>query len=197
MLKKKEIIYREILNRALFKNIIEFTQLEISKLFNISLSTTHNALKPLINMGAVSSSARSFKIINIKKILLYWATVRKLSNDIIHKGKIDMPVNKIESSLPDGVAFTAYSGYRLLYNDAPADYSEVYVYADLKTLKEIKNRFNNKGRYYNLFVLEKDKFLEGNIVPLPQIYVDLWNLSEWYAQDYLNAIEKRFFEKWK
>jgi hypothetical protein len=101
---------------------------------------------------------------------------------------------KIEGSMPSGAIFTAFSGYRLLFKEAPADYSEVYVYADEKALKEIKERFPAKPGPPNIVVLAKDAYLErGPIVPVSQIYADLWNIKEWYAKEYLDALERRLF----
>ena len=47
------------------------------------------------------------------------------------------------------------------------------------------------GAMANLIVLETDPHLERlGRATLAQIYVDLWNLRSWYAQDFLNALEK-------
>jgi len=39
-----------------------------------------------------------------------------------------------------------------------------------------------------------DKYLKryGALAPLAQIYVDVWNLSDWFAHDYLAALKNRF-----
>ena len=195
MLKKKEIIYRYMLIEAMEKKQLSFTQLSISRKFGFSLSTVNNALKPLETIGAIEKKTRSFGIIDIKKAITFWATSRNITKDILYKTRSDLFVQKIEGEMPAEAVFTAYSGYRFLYNDTPADYSEVYVYADKKTLEEIKNRFPQKKGPPNIFVLEKDPFMQAeNIAPLPQIYVDLWNLKEWYARDYLDALERRLFK---
>ena len=194
MLKKKEVLYRYILTEALERRQLSFTQLSLSKMFGFSLSTVSNALKPLEAIGAIEKRARSFNILDIRKTLTFWATSRNLARDIIYKTRCDLPVQKIEGRMPAEVVFTAYSGYRFLYKDAPADYSEVYVYADKKTLEEIVQRFPQQKGPLNIYVLEKDPFMPaGNIAPLPQIYVDLWNLKEWYSRDYLDALERRLF----
>ncbi len=195
MIKKKEAIYRYILTEALERKQLSFTQLSLSRKFGFSLSTVSNAVKPLENMGAIEKRTRSFNMIDIRKALTFWATTRNITKDLIYSSRSSLPVQKIEGEMPAEAVFTAYSGYRFLYNEAPADYGEVYVYADKKTLEEIKERFPERKGPPNLFVLEKDEFMpEGNIAPLPQIYVDLWNLKEWYARDYLDALERRLFK---
>lgn len=192
MQKKKEVIYREILTRAIEEKQFRFTQLALSKKFGFSLSTISNALEPLERIGAVEKLPRSFAIIDIKKALTYWASERNLMKDIIYSTRSDLPIQKIEGSMPAEVIFTAYSAYRLKYNDAPADYGEVYVYADKKTLEEIKERFLPKKGPPNIVVLEKDDYMgEKSFAPAPQVFVDLWNLREWYAKDYLDALSGR------
>jgi len=194
-MKKKEVLYRYILTEALERKQLSFTQLSLSKKFRFSLSTVNNALKPLEAMGAVEKRTRSFNIIDLRKILIIWATARNITKDIRYTTRSDLPVQKIEGGMPADVVFTAYSAYRFLYNEAPADYGEVYVYADRKALEEIKERFPKSKGPPNIFVLEKDEYMpSGNIAPIPQIYVDLWNLKEWYAKEYLDALERRMFK---
>ena len=194
-MKKKEVLYRYILTEALERKQLSFTQLSLSKKFRFSLSTVNNALKPLEAMGAVEKRTRSFNIVDLRKILILWATVRNITKDIRYTTRSDLPVQKIEGGMPADVVFTAYSAYRFLYNEAPADYGEVYVYADRKALEEIRERFPKSKGPPNIFVLEKDEYMpSGNIAPIPQIYVDLWNLKEWYAKEYLDALEGRLFK---
>ena len=102
-----------------------------------------------------------------------------------------MPVMKIESSLPNGCIFTAFSAYRMVYGDAPADYSEVYVYINKSLLEEIKKRFPEKKANPKLIILEADNFLKGKTAPISQLYSDLWSIKDWYARDFINALEKR------
>lgn len=198
---KKEIIYREMLTEAIERKQLSFTQLALSRKFNFSLSTVNNALKPLEQIGAIEKRERSFQLVDVHKLLTFWATARNLARDILYSTRAEMPVQKIEGSMPAGATFTACSGYRFLFNEAPADYGEVYVYADGKTLEEVKRRFPETGGRKpgtgkgppNIFVLEKDAFMPEKIAPKAQIYADLWNLKEWYAKDFLNALERRLF----
>ena len=192
---KKEVIYREILTKVLEEKQFSFTQLSLSKKFGFSLSTISNALKPLEQAGAVEKKKRSFSLIDARKALAFWATARRLNKDIVYSTRSSLPVRKIEGSMPPGSVFTAYSGYRFLFEDAPADYGEVYLYADQETQKELEERFPKKEGPPNIFVLQKDSFMpKADIAPIAQIYVDLWNLKEWYARDFLDALERRLFE---
>ncbi|MEX2017223.1 MAG: hypothetical protein WD876_02010 [Candidatus Pacearchaeota archaeon] len=195
-MKKIEEVYREILYRAMEKNEFVLTQSELSKKLKISLSIINLAVKRLNSIGALKIQQRSFHVLDIKKILYLWASIRNLDKDIIFQARIEAPVREIERELPN-VFYTAYSAYKLKLKDVPADYSEVYVYGDEKDLEMIKKRMpdlkDSSGKpkiKYNFFVLKKDISLNLYAeIPLGQIFVDLWNLREWYAKDFINAFE--------
>ena len=68
-MKKSELVYRELLFNAIEKKNNKLTQLELSKKLSISLSTVNNAIKPLVNMGAIQINLRNLQILDIKKIL--------------------------------------------------------------------------------------------------------------------------------
>ncbi len=94
-MKKQEAIYREILYRAIEKKEFSLTQLELSKKLNLSLSIVNSAIKKLNSIGAVKIMQRGFKILDIKKILYFWASIRNLEKDIIFKARIEAPVREI------------------------------------------------------------------------------------------------------
>ena len=171
---------------------VTFCQKAISDKLSLSLSNVHNAIEPLRRMVAIEVKKMCFKIINPKKILYHWASTRNLKRDIIYSTRAEKSIVEIEKSMPDSAIFTAYSGYRLRYKDAPADYSEIYVYCD--DIGEIKRRFPESKNVPNIFALKKDKNIDkyGKIATNASIFVDLWNLSEWYAQDFLKAMEQKW-----
>jgi len=125
---------------------------------------------------------------------------RKLLTPVGEKSKKEgsIPVKEIERIMPD-VVFGAYTAYKFRFDDVPADYSEVYAYADDNELKIIKSRvskFKTGENNPNLYVLKKDKLLASYPkIPLSQIFVDLWNLKEWYAKDFLNELENKIGAK--
>jgi len=135
---KKELIYREILFQVLEKRQFVFTQKELAVQFGFSLSTIFNALTTLRETGAILVTGRNFTVVDAEKILYIWATERRLSKEIIYQTFVLESVGKIEGRMPAGVVFGAYSAYVLKYQDAPADYGRVYVYADETELAEIK-----------------------------------------------------------
>jgi hypothetical protein len=193
-MKKNEWIYREMLFRAIEKGDNFFTQKALSQSCGVSIGNVNKSLSALDKMNAIEKKPRGFSVINWKKILLYWASCRNLEKDIVYQTRVDENVIGIEKSLPQ-VLFTAYSGYKFAFGRVPADYSEVVVYGDGT---EIKERFEKKagqkheGRY-NLIVLKSDPHLERfKKAPLAQIYVDLWNMGTWYAEDFIKELDRKF-----
>jgi len=185
IMKKIELVYREILFNSIEKKRRTLTQKELAEKLNISLSTVNHAMKPLRKMGSVRIKKRSFEVVNVKKILYYWASVRNIDRDIIYFTRIEKSASQIEKSMPQGVEFACYSAYKFKFNDVPADYNEVYIYSN--NSEEIKKRFPEKKGPPNLFVLKKD----FDKVTIAQIFVDLWNLKEWYAKEFMKSMEER------
>ena len=138
-MKKKEIIWRYILSEALKKRQFIFTQKNLAETFNISTCTVFNALKAPRQLSAIEVTGRFFRLKSIEKLLLLWATHRNLGSDIIYATHVGKSAREIEGLMPPNVIFGAFSAYRFAHNEAPADYDQVYVYAD--KLDEIKKRF--------------------------------------------------------
>ncbi len=188
-MKNTEIIYREILYQSIEKKTRIFTQSSLSKKFGFSLSTINNAVKKLEKIGAIKIKQRGFHLLDIKKILFYWASIRNLEKDIIYSTRVEKPVKELEKLMPNEIVFTAYTSYKFTFKDVPADYSEVYVYGD----ESLKKRFpENKGTP-NLYVLKKDNFIEnyGKTATIASTFVDLWNLKEWYSKEFIKAMEEK------
>jgi len=187
-MKKIEQVYREILYQAIEKKNKTLTQKAIALALKISLSTVNHALEPLRKMGAIKVNPRNFTIINIKKILYFWASKRSLEKDIVYTIRVEKSPRQIEQSVPQNTIFTAYSGYKFKFKKAPADYSEVYVYSD--DFFGIKRRFPAKKGTPNLFILKKDPNMNRyKTITIANLFVDIWNLKEWYAKDFLKELE--------
>jgi len=190
---KKEIIWREILYQKIEKKKGKFQQKELAKKFKFSLSTIHNALKIPRETGAVRVTGRFFVLENPEKMLYLWGTFRNIRKDIIYQTFSDRSVKSIESSMPEKVIFGAYSAYLQKFHSVPADYDKVYVYLEEKYLPDFKKRFPFKRGEPNVTVLLADKFLKNyrKITPICQTFVDIWNLPEWYAQDFYKEFKER------
>lgn len=188
---KKEIIWREILYQAIEKQIFNFQQIKLAEKFGYSLSTVFNALKTPREIKAIEVSGKGFKITNIEKLLYLWGTQRKLNKDIIYKTFVSEPVAKIEANMPAEIIWGAFSAYKYKYSLTPADYGKVYVYAN--DINEIKKRFPEKKGPANLFVLRQDNYLKncGQTGTLAQIFVDIWNSEDWYAQEFIKKLKEK------
>lgn len=190
-MKKIESIWREILETGLKKP--DFEQKELAVKFGFSTSTVFAAVSDLREIGAVDVSGRGFRLINFKKALLFWATHRNLQNDFIYKTRVEMPILEIEGLVDNKSIFGGYSAAKRLLDEAPVDYDKVYLYATDSS--ELEARFTKKHGAPNLFVLKADSFLAGfgKVTPVSQTYVDLWNFRDWFSEDYLRALEEKFY----
>lgn len=190
---KKEILWREILFQATEKKQFEFTQKELAERFGVSTSTVFNALKIPRESGTIEVTGKNFSIRDTEKFLYLWATQRNLNRQIIYKTYFPAGPKEIEGMTPDGAIFGAYSAYARKYEDVPADYDKVYIYANLKILEEVKKRFPKKKGYANLFVLKADPELSrfGAVTPDVQTFADIWNLKDWFAKEFLEGLKQK------
>lgn len=178
-------MYRAILYNVMERRKKTLTQAELAKDLKISLSTVNHALKPLRDMGGIRIKQRNFEVVNARKILFYWASMRRLEKDIVYRTRVSRHVIDIEKAMPGNVVFGAYSAYKFMFKSVPADYSEVYVYSN--NIEEIKKRFPKNETVPNLFVLKRD----FDAMTIAHLFVDLWNIKEWYAREFLKEMEEK------
>ena len=208
---KKCLAYRYIAEHALTDKKAKFTVRGIAGDLSIAPDTVSNAMAPLKRTGAIDMQRRYFTLTSLDKLLAIWAVARNLNKDVAYKTYVaGRSTAEIEDMLPSGIAYTNYSGYTKLFDDAVSTYSEVYAYATEQSIDEIKKRFpkNSLSRgsdYSNLIILEPDyvlskkiigKTLQRSAVSLPQLYVDLWNTKEWYAYEFLKRLKEKIDEKY-
>lgn len=188
---KSEIVYRELLESP----GAGLSQLGLSKRLGFSISTVNNALKPLVAMGAVKILPRGLRVTDREKLLLYWASVRDLEKDVVYSTRSDLMPSEIEKGMPASVVYTAYSAYKFRFESVPADYSEVYIYSG--NSGEVCKRFPQRSGPRNLFMLKMDKRLgelsKDGIAPNSQVFVDLWNVRDWYAKEYVKELGVRIY----
>lgn len=193
-MKKIELIWREILEGSIKQSGLPagrqvFQQQALAKKLGFSSSTVFAAINPLRQIGAIKVTGRNFKIINFEKILMFWATHRHLAKDIIYQTRVDLPVLEIEGLIDNETIFGAYSAARIHLGSIPADYDKVYVYGNLS----LEKRFPKQKGAPNFFVLKLDAFLTEKVTSVSQTFVDLWNLPDWYATDFTNALKEKFY----
>ncbi len=192
-------VYRLVCEEFL-QNNNRFTQMGIAKSLGVSLSTVNSAVSKLERISAVIVYTRHFEVISLEKLLLYWATHRDLYRDICYQTYVNLEIREIESSMPAKVAYTAYTAYKYVVGEPPADYSQVYVYANQAGLEGIKRRFPAKSGHYNLIVLSadfimsrmiEDGTLKHSSVSMPQMFVDLWNIKNWYSKEFTDKLMEK------
>ncbi|MEK7544212.1 MAG: hypothetical protein AAB557_05040 [Patescibacteria group bacterium] len=191
-MKKIEYVWRELLIRTLENRNPVFGQQELAAKLRLSSSTVNLALSPLRNLGAIQVGKRHSEVIDYEKILYHWANHRQLEKDVYKKLRVNLPIMEIEGRLPDGTFPTGYTAVREKYGEPPADYDKVYCYHSNPEI--IKTRFSQDtiSGSPNLFILQADPLLKS--LSLSQIFVDLWNMHDWYAKDFCRYLKIKLDE---
>jgi len=194
-MKKIEFIWREVLASSLEERKNRFSQKALAQKFRLSTSTVFQALKKPRLSGTIKVGSRNFELMDFEKLLFIWATERKLSSEISYQTYCDLPILEIEGLMPAEVIPTAYTAYRFLFQETPADYDQVYFYAENDIT--VKERFPSSKKEPNIFILKADPYLSQYqpAPPLAQVFVDLWNLPSWYAKEYQNALLVKIKER--
>jgi len=183
---KIEYIWRELLDRVIEKRNPEFTITELSKKFSLSTSVVNHALIPLRDLNIVKINKTSSKIIDWERLLFFWATRRNLKKEIIYSTFANLPVYDREGLMPPEVIPTAYTFFRIEFNRIPADYDHIYFYSN--NIEKISKRFPKKKGNPNIYILKPDRYLlKSKKIGLAQLFVDFWNLPEWYSKDFQEA----------
>ncbi len=192
-MKKIETIWHHLLWLALKKREFKHTQQEIAIFFGYSLSTVHLAVKQLALVGAIDIRGKFFIVTDVKKILVFWATHRNLSKSIMYETYVDQSIQEIEGLIPFDAIIAGYSAVKYILKEIPSDYSKVYFYIDEEKLDEVKKRFPKSANTSNIIVLKAyaKQSAYGKSTSLPQSYVDLWNMNDWYAKDFLHELERK------
>lgn len=196
-MKKIETIWHDILYESLEKRHFKRTQQEIARKLGYSLSTVNHSLKVPLQIGAIRKSSKFFVLQDFKKLLYYWASVRNLSRDIIYQTFLPAPVQAIEGMAPSESVYACYAAARHRLGEPPADYAKVYFYIPPDSLTQFQERFPpDTTNAPNVFALRLPPNMphtkEGTT--LAHTFVDIWNLSDWYAKDFTSALERKIDE---
>ncbi|MDP1689792.1 MAG: hypothetical protein Q8L52_01115 [bacterium] len=192
-MKKIETIWHHLLWLSLEKREFKHTQKKIAEYFGYSLSTVNLAVKQLALVGAIDIRGKFFIINDAKKILLYWATHRNIQKSIIYETYVDQSVQEIEGLISFDAIIGGYSAVKYILKELPSDYSKVYFYIDEEKIEEVKKRFPKSANTSNLIVLKaySKQDVYGKSTSLPQTFVDIWNMNDWYAKDFLQELERK------
>lgn len=195
---KIETIWHHLLYSALKKKQFKFTQKYLAELFGYSISTVNHSLKELAKIGAIRKESKFFVLTSFEKLLYYWASVRKFEKDIIYQTNYPANVLEIEGLLPARAVYACYSAARQILKESPADYNKVYFYLPQEDLTAVKKRFpqtKTAQKTNNLCILKMPEAMKqyGPITTLPQTFVDIWNLRDWYARDFLQGLKEKLY----
>ncbi len=180
---KIEYIWRDLLDRTIEKKNPDFTITELAKKYTLSTSVVNHALIPLRALNIVKINKISSKVVDWERLLFFWATRRNLKKDIIYSTFSPLSGYDREGLMPPDVIPTAFTAFRYLLNKTPADYDHVYFYSN--KIEKIAKRFPMSKRLPNIFILKPDPYLlKSKKLGLSQLFVDLWNLPEWYARNF-------------
>lgn len=194
-MKKIEYIWRELLDQMIEKKNDQFKITNLAKKFNLSTSVVYHGLIPLRQLNIVQVGKFNSRVINWERLLFFWATKRNFKKEIIYSTYSSLSVFEREGLMPASVIPTAYTAFRLKFKRIPSDYDNIYFYS--KNPEEVKKRFPKKKGIPNIFILQPDPYLlKSKKLSLAQLFVDLWNLPEWYVKDFqdecLKAIKNIF-----
>lgn len=197
-MKKIETIWHHLLFAALESRQFEHTQQDLAAQFGFSTSTIHHALEVPTSIGAIQKFGKHFSLTNFQKLLYYWASMRKLEDDIALSFYIDKPVRELESLVPPEAIYAGYSAYRLRFTEPAGDYNKVHFYLPAFKKADLLARFDAdakdiKSDNPNIIILKKPVFMEnyGKITTIPQTFVDIWNLPDWYSVEFINGLKEK------
>lgn len=192
-MKKTDRILRELLYMHYGRGTRFFNQRGLASSCGISLGTVNPVINHLEQIGGVERKPLGFRLIDPKRLLLYWAATRDLPKDIVHTTFSPKKISDIEEELRSVGILTAYSGYRAGFGFVPVDYGQVFVYASPDLVRHSFRTVTTKKP--NIFVLTPDdhlsRFSEGGVAPNVQLYVDLWQLGA-SASRVVEELEKLF-----
>ena len=195
-MKKIETIWLHLLDQAIENRVFQHTQAGLAELFHFSTSTINLALDKPTAVGAVRKSGKFFVVADPLKLLYLASTIRNLAKDIIYQTTSSLSIHELEGLVPPTAIYGGYSAATQILGEAPADYSTLYLYADPDDLTEIKSRYPlSKTGSTNIIILKKPPYLqEIGHTSLAHTFIDTWNMSDWYAHDFTQALEVKIHD---
>jgi hypothetical protein len=190
-MKKIETVWANLLFQTLEQRQTAFQQQRLAQRLSISISTVNHALKDIRRLGAIQVTGSGGEVVDAEKILMHWANHRDLKNDILYELNLAASPIEVEGSLPPGSILGGYSAVRHRFGEPPADYSTVHVYH--LTPELIRDRFETEPTgNTKLVILKLDSRLpiDKEMTALAHTFVDLWNLTDWMAKDFVARVKQ-------
>jgi len=192
-MKKIETIWHYLLYQAIEQKQFQHTQAGLAELFHFSTSTVNLALVKPTSIGAIRKSSKFFIVADVFKLLYLASTIRNLNKDIVYQTNSPLTPTQLEGLAPPSTIFGCYSAAKEILGEPPADYSALYLYGDPQNLPEIKSRYpTSKIGSSQIIILKKPAYLPIlHHATLPHTFIDIWNLPDWYARDFITALEDK------
>ena len=190
---KNQIVWRTLADAALETGKRRWYSLEeLADASETPISTTHQALQRLFEVGAVEKSPRAgLRVVSPQKIVTLLAASRKLAPDVIARTTLEGASQLLEKGTP--IRGGADAAVSFLGRNTVADKGVRIIYVgpnvevgDLPSGEEV-------------LVLRADKVAaEGNLTGftgVAQTYADLFALPGWQAAEFSEALGQRLFGK--
>ena len=190
-MKKIETVWANLLYQTLERRQTDFQQQKLAQQLSISLSTVNHALKDIRRLGAIQITGSGGEVVDAEKILMHWANHRNLESDIVARLNLAASPIEIEGFLPTASILGGYSAVRHRFGEAPTDYTTVHVYHPRPEL--VLDRFKTEpSGPTRLVILNLDSRLpvDNETTTLAHTFVDLWNLTDWMAKDFVIRIKQ-------
>lgn len=198
MMLKREILWRQLADDVLDGRRTTFHQRDLAVELGMSAGNVNLALEPLRAVGAVAVVGKNLVVRDVKKILMLWGA-RRLPQPVTAAFVTPERARDVLHVLPPGLALTSFAGFVERYGDEPAPFTVVRAYVradDARTLAELGRRFASAldKRTATIAIHAADAVLARDlpgIVGPAQLFVDLWSEADFFASDYLRALEGR------
>jgi len=193
---KLERVYRALVQMSLNQKAT-LPQQDLAKDCRVSLGMVNKVVSRLEAMQAVEATRQGVRVLSPGRILNLWATERRISGDVWRSFRLD---GVKESDLPGKTLLTAFSGWSVFTKRRPAEYYSLYFYVlDKEAFEEwLSFREGSLRRTNpNVFALyAEDEHLSETstrgIVPVPQIFVDLYSVDGPEASPFLRDIAQTY-----
>ncbi len=195
MLSRTEWVWRHLLVKALTGSGERRHSLSsLATDLGLSKTTVHSALDRPRQIGAVKSGRTGVRVLDPERLLLLWAGHRDLSRDVVYETRAKASLEALEDALTRGFVLGGFTAYRLAVGrNTVADYDTVLAYgAAAEAARRLPPRRSGRIR---VLILEPDPLLHsyGDYTPIPQTYVDIFNLPGWQAARFFVDMTRRLF----
>ncbi|MHB1783156.1 MAG: hypothetical protein ACYCTE_10815 [Acidimicrobiales bacterium] len=161
---------------------------EIARTLAVPVSTAHRALDRPAEIGAVTvHTHRGLRVVNPWRLLMLWAARRDLAGDVVARTTTSLTPWQTERLLLDeGAIIGGFGGAVARLGENPiGPYDTVFAYGEAIDLP-------GPGAT-TVLTLKKDPLLAryGEVAPLAQCFVDLFNTPGWKAARFVETLSGR------